>query len=287
MTIYDVYWKRGKPLPDVFQTQVIPNELRVQVHWLWKSTLRRFDTPSGNKYLRDIWAALCREKGKEYLFYEDASPEKDLTTALAKSNDIGLVLGIIEFSIRYVCVLKHKLFSPEEVDAAVDELNHRFREHGVGFQFDTQSGHLIPVNSTFTHEQAVRPALAVLAHPAFATANDEFMAAFDDFKKSDFDDCLTKCCSCFESVMKIVCAKKQWAFDPKATAAPLIQTIIAKTGMESFFEHPLMLIATMRNRLSSSHGAGTTPKTVPEHIARYALNATALAILLLVEATGV
>nr|WP_246311469.1 abortive infection family protein [Halomonas zhaodongensis] len=42
-----------------------------------------------------------------------------------------------------------------------------------------------------------------------------------------------------------------------------------------------MLIATLRNRLSSSHGAGAQAKVVPEHVATYAVNATASAILFL------
>jgi hypothetical protein len=56
--------------------------------------------------------------------------------------------------------------------------------------------------------------------------------------------------------------------------------------MESYFDQPLLLIATMRNRLSSSHGAGAQPRVVPAHRARYVINATAAAILLLVEECG-
>jgi hypothetical protein len=112
------------------------------------------------------------------------------------------------------------------------------------------------------------------------------LGAFDDFKKSDFDDCLTKCCSCFESVMKVICEKKKWGYNKTDTAAPLLKTIIAGTGIETFFEQPLFLIATARNRLSSSHGGGAVQRQVPEHVARYILNATASAILFLVEAAG-
>ena len=59
-----------------------------------------------------------------------------------------------------------------------------------------------------------------------------------------------------------------------------------KTRLESFFKQPMMLIATIRNRLSSVHGAGTEPRDVPKHVAQYTINATASAILLLVEETN-
>ncbi|MFC1905040.1 abortive infection family protein [Chloroflexota bacterium] len=44
-----------------------------------------------------------------------------------------------------------------------------------------------------------------------------------------------------------------------------------------------MIVATLRNRLSSSHGAGTKPKAVTENFARYSLNVTASAIIFLVN----
>lgn len=289
MGIYDLFSKRNKPLPDVFQTTELPPKFRTQVCWIWKDSLLQLGCNTGGGYtnplMQEIRNTICREVGRNSLSNNNReSPEGDLMRALAEATmDTQLGLNVIETSFRFMF---HE-FPPQMMDRLIRELNHRFRENGIGYQFDFNAQRLIPVNSMFTHEQVVRPALAVLTCRDFATANTEFMEAFEDYKKSDFDDCLTKCCACFESVMKIICHKKGWAFDPKDTAAPLIQTIIREAGMESFFEQPLMLIATMRNRLSSSHGAGTGTRHAPEHIARYALNATASAILLLVEATGV
>jgi hypothetical protein len=291
MAIFDVFWKRDKPLPDVFQTQDIPPQLRVQVFWIWKETLKKFDVlhdfdaPPSNQYLHQIWEVICEEKGQHQLGFSRKNPEDDLAGALHNSDDTGLVLGIIELSFRFICLLQNQRFAPEQVEKAVSILNRRFREHGVGYQFDMNCQRLIPINSTFTYEEVIRPALAVLARKDFSTANDEFMAAWADFKKSDFDGSVLECGKAFESVMKIICDKKKWAVDPKATAKPLLETIIHNTGMETFFEQPLILIATLRNKLSA-HGAGTAPTNVPEHIARYALNATASAVVLLVEAAG-
>ncbi|NJL59598.1 MAG: hypothetical protein HC887_08105 [Desulfobacteraceae bacterium] len=45
-------------------------------------------------------------------------------------------------------------------DDAIDELNSRFKEHGVGYQYE--SGELIRVDSQFLHAEAVKPTLNLL-----------------------------------------------------------------------------------------------------------------------------
>lgn len=132
------------------------------------------------------------------------------------------------------------------------------------------------------HAKAVEPALLLLTDPAFASANNEFLEALEDYRKEDYGDCLTKCGSAFESVMKIICHKNDWPFEQTDTASTLLNVIVSRTQLNSFFVQPLMLVATIRNRLSKSHGAGTESKQVPQHVAQFAINATASAILLLV-----
>lgn len=143
---------------------------------------------------------------------------------------------------------------------------------------------VILVDEQPTHTEAVQPALTVLAAPHFEAANLEFRDALEEYRKGHYGDCLTKCCSSFESVMKSLCRRKAWQFNEnKDTAAPLLKTIIAQSNLDPFFEQPLMLIATMRNRLSSSHGGGTSIRSVERHVAQYGVTSTAGAILLLVH----
>jgi hypothetical protein len=126
-----------------------------------------------------------------------------------------------------------------------------------------------------------------LSAPDFEAANLEFRDALDEYRKGHYGDCLTKCGSAFESVMKSLCTRNRWLFDEKKdTAATLLKIVVSKSTLDPFFEQPLMLIATMRNRLSSSHGGGTTVRIVEPHIAQYALASTAAAILLLIQEVG-
>jgi hypothetical protein len=135
------------------------------------------------------------------------------------------------------------------------------------------------------HTTIIMPALNLLSEPKYKTANQEYLEALEDYRKGDYGDCLTKCGSAFESVMKIICDSKKWQYKQTDTASVLLPTIINKSGLESFFEQPLIIIATLRNRLSKSHGAGVAPKEVTQNYARYALNATAAAIVFLVNET--
>ncbi len=143
---------------------------------------------------------------------------------------------------------------------------------------------VIRTDDQATHKEAIQPVLSALAAPHFEAANLEFRDALDEYRKGHYGDCLTKCCSSFESVMKSLCKRKQWTFDEKKdTASALMKTILSHSRLDQFFEQPLVLIATMRNRLSSSHGGGTSVRSVERHVAQYALTSTAAAILLLVH----
>ncbi len=141
-------------------------------------------------------------------------------------------------------------------------------------------------DSQVEHAEIIEPTLTLLTGGDFKSANDEFFAALTDYRKGDYGDCLTECASSFESVMKIICARKKWPFKQTDTASDLLKIVRPNTNLDSFFDQPLMIIATLRNRISTAHGAGTQVKNPPRHLARYAVNAAAAAILLLVDETG-
>ena len=140
---------------------------------------------------------------------------------------------------------------------------------------------VIRVDEEITHVEAIKPALSVLEAPHFKAANGEFRQAMEDYRKSNYDDCLRNCANAFESVMKVLCKRNRWPYKETDTAAPLLKSIIANSSLDGFFEQPFMLIATMRNRLSTAHGAGNNVRNVDRHIAQYAITATAGAIVLL------
>lgn len=180
---------------------------------------------------------------------------------------------------------------------ALDDLPYALTEyaHSEGMETSYLGTHLtrrvvaypqiVRKENQFVYSEAIAPTLELLAQPEFRSANQEFRLALEDYRRGDFSDCLVKCGSALESVLKIVCAKKKWQYNEKDTLAPLLKTVIANTSLPPFFEQPLIIVGTMRNKLSSAHGGGTDSKTVPQHIAKYALTATAAAILLIADAS--
>ncbi len=143
---------------------------------------------------------------------------------------------------------------------------------------------IVRKESDVLHATAMEPVLTFLAQEGLRSAHLEFLDALADYRKGDYGDCLTKCGKAFESTMKIICDRRGWSYKQTDTAAPLLRTILAKSTLDPFFEQPLMVVATLRNKFGA-HGAGVQSKPIHQHVARYAVNSTAAAILLLVEET--
>ena len=116
-------------------------------------------------------------------------------------------------------------------DGAVDELNeilrqddlpyhltHFLREpvqEGRGLTIHTRAyPQLIMKENEVLHANAIAQALTLLQRPHFRGTNSEYLAALEDYRKGDFGDCLTKCGSAFESVLKVISERQGWAYKP-------------------------------------------------------------------------
>jgi hypothetical protein len=213
--------------------------------------------------------------------------------------------------IEYIFKVKCLFHISVEENVIVTEINELFTSENIGYELTSMVKEEViePVNEypffgreqrviktiaypqvikkddQVIHTQTIMPALNLLSEPKYKMANQEYLEALEDYRKGDYGDCLTKCGSAFESVMKVICDTKKWQYKQTDTASTLLNTIINKSGIESYFEQPLIIIATLRNRLSKSHGAGVAPKQVNQNYAQNALNATAAAIVFLVNET--
>ena len=56
----------------------------------------------------------------------------------------------------------------EIADQSINELNARFLENGVGYQYE--AGEIIRVDSQFVHSEVVKPTFKLLAQPGYAGA---------------------------------------------------------------------------------------------------------------------
>lgn len=309
MAIFETFSKRRKRLEktaqeDVYQYGHFPVPFRVQVIHILRDTIGRCTYSSGgyqygNETASGIWKTIhgiiAREEGQFYLGDPYDTTEKQCCDFLLGATAADDILDIIEMSFRVIDVVVRKTFdyqrqarATQEPDDAIAELNQRFREHGIGYQY--ADGILVRVDSQFLHDQAVKPALALLHEVGFQGASDEFIKAFDYHRKGDSKAAIAEALKAFESTMKGICDARRWSRPANATARPLIEILLSNglvpkslesqfTGLRSAMESGLPTISNETSR----HGQGAQPVQVPDHFAAYALHLAASNIVFLVQ----
>jgi len=178
----------------------------------------------------------------------------------------------------------------QPADDAIQELNARFRQHKIGFQYE--GGIIVRVDEEFLHADVVKPALAILVTEGFTGASDEFLKALEHYRKKEFASSMQESLKAFESTLKTICKRKRWQFDEtKDTAKKLLQIVFDKKLIPDFMQTEFGAlrttlesgVPTARNKFAG-HGQGEKPRPVPDYFASYALHLTAANILLLVHA---
>lgn len=305
MAILDIFSKRQKQLrgdvPDVYTYSELPNALRTQIVHIWFDTLGR-----GNEYTEGPWKAyeaiveaLCREYGVFRLppakDYGDRNYINELANFLLVEPDFERALDAVEISFRVIDSSTRNFSywrrqdASERADAAIEELNGRLKEHGIGFEFSNRQ--MIRIDSEYAHAEIVKPALILLSKKRFAGAQQEFLSAHAHYRSGDTKECLNDCLKAFESTMKAICDERGWSYEKGASAKGLIQVCLDKNLIPVFWQQHFSSlrsalesgVPTGRNKLSG-HGQGAIPSEVPSYVAAYMLHLTASAIIFLAEA---
>jgi hypothetical protein len=205
-------------------------------------------------------------------------------------------LDIIEFSFRAIQMLPQimgasdlRTFTSQSAEDAIDELNHRFREHGVGYQFE--GGEIVRVDSQYVHAEVVKPAIALLNTAGFEGPLEEFFDAHGHYRQREYADAIADALKAFESTMKAICDSHGWSYKEGDTAKTLIKTVLDNGLVPKYMETHLAGVRstleaglpTVRNKLGG-HGQGKEPRKGPDYFAGYALHLAATNIVFLVEA---
>ena len=284
MKVFDIFSKRQKrergQVPDVYQYEDIPQPLRVQiVHILRDALWEEYDLDP----YEIIHKVLCREYGVFRLGESYDSDYEAVFNFFLRTTEIEKAIDVIEVS------LGHPEIRPSNIHDAIAELNYRFQEHGVGYQYE--SGKIIRVDSQLIHSEVVQPAMRMLSDPIYEGANAEFLSAHEHYRERRYKECLNDCLKAFESCLKAICEKRGWDYKPTDNAKRLIDIVFAQGLIPNFMQSHFSAlrntlesgVPTVRNRLSG-HGQGSQEVPVPESIAGYALHLTASNILLLARA---
>jgi hypothetical protein len=310
MPIFDIYSKRkaalSKKSPDVYRYDVIPEPLRVQILDIWHRTIGNPHTDAFDQNIsalfHEIVQILRREFGVFSLVKSNPKPHdprhsyNELVEYFGVQKDVDKLLDVVELGCLTIDISVRQRGWIAGRDAhnvtneAIEEINDRFKEHSVGYCYADKQ--IIRVDAELTHQEIIKPALAVLRDPRFSAAQDEFLKAHSHYRSKEFSDALIECCKSFESTMKIICAKRGWKIDKNATSAALVKACLDNGLIPAFWEGHInglknileSSISSPRNKLAG-HGSGDSPKPeITSDLVGYVINMTASTILFLTEA---
>ena len=289
MPIFETYFERMQRQqksggPDVYIYDDIPQHLKHQIIHIWDYA---FSGLTMQRTLEVFWGIEKTTAAALGIPRLTGNPDP-FASCKEWLLDMHLVEGaltIIELSARAM-----KSF---QKDTFIDDLNFRFRQSNIGYQFE--NGFIIKINDQFVHAEIVKPALGLLSrNPIFKTANADFVAAHAHYRAGENRQAVTFAGSAFESTLKAICTVKGWPYEKGARATDLIKVVNAKglfpdyldKGFESYIAAMKTGLPGVRNDAGPHGGAPDTPK-VPDYIAAYAIHLSAANIVLAIEAAKV
>jgi hypothetical protein len=304
MAVFDLFSKSAKrakgKVPDVWIYDSLPSPFRVQVVHIWSEAFGRTEregygavcpVQSAYRLFRQI---LCKEYGLFSLTEGHSDAFSEVANFFLQCAEVPQCLDVIQLSFSFIDLEVRKQpyqYHNAEVrpDAAIVELNARFREHGIGYSYEQQR--IVRVDSQFIHAEAVKPVLVALSDKCFRGANEEFLKAHALYRKGDLKGAIAECLKAFESTMKVICDRRGWSYATNDTARPLIDVLFKHKLVPDYLQSEFSAlrtvlesgVPTLRNR-TSGHGQGSVPVELPAFLASYVLHLTASTILFLCEA---
>ena len=305
MGTFETYSKRQKRLAgedqiEVYKYDELPQPFRVQVSFIWSKAvgpyvqMDRYSTsqiPISNSFWKNLHEIIAEEIGVYDLASNNNSYSEKCRQFFLKANTAH-ALDIIEMSFKMINediwrnlgqTVKNIANISIKPDDAIATLNHRFREHSLGYQF--VGGEIIKKNSELLHQEAVVVALNLLKDEEFVGALDEFHQAYEHYRKGNYKEAIITAENAFESTMKHICTRRNWTFDPdKHTAVNLLQIIVANGLVPEYLREVLLWgLPRVRNK-TSGHGQGVDLILIPDNLAAYSLHLTGSNIVLLIQA---
>ncbi len=306
MAIYDLFSKRQKrirgEITDVYVYDNIPQKFRVQFNQIINDIIGQcsnFIEMKHYNYIpdiydniyRDICEILRKEYGEFKLANNVISYKDEIFEHFHKTPFSDHCLDVIELfcgAIKYT-VGEKSLTLREKANNAISDINARFRESGIGYQYENKE--IIRVDSQFIHSEVVKPTLSLLsANGEYNGVIDEFLAAHEHYRLDNFKECLNECLKSFESIMKAIHDKRSWQYNKNDTASKLINSCLEHELIPSYLQGQFTSLKTMlesgiptiRNK-NSGHGQGTDVTTVPRELVSYMLHLTATNLLFLAQ----
>jgi len=303
--IFELFSQRNAPKKDidVYEYENFPEEFRNQVYYILSDFIGRYKSNidlSPRKIYEEIYENFIRQKGWKRLIRSNGSYTifQEIESYITCSNTtdfidfIELIFCYIDKYLRTQSFFKGRetLFSQESylADQAINELNYRFRQYGLGYEFD--DGQIVKKSNEFIHQKIVKPSLSLLHDKRFKGAEEEFLKAFESYQNGNNKDAILNAHKAFESTMKCICKEKKIKYKEDDPSKILIKHLIESNFIHQYQENYLNNLEqvlssglpTLRNK-EASHGQGDKIKIVENSLVEYAINLSAANIVYLVS----
>ena len=298
--IVDLYSKGNRPQPAISYGPM-PSGLKIQIVYIFRDFISDENISDTYDYSRhigtEIWHFIKKVIQREHMVRElsrgwNLTSEEEVCNYFESLIKVENELDILQLTCQTIdSISKERNVSFRYAPGkALSDINVRLQEHGIGYRY--QAGKIIKVPSEFTYEQVITPALVLLHHVGFENAQQEFVDAFEHYKKgpTEYEAALTACLKAVESTIKIIATARGWTFNQTDTAKPLISLLLKEGFIPAYSESFLAGvrntlesgIPTLRNKLGG-HGKGAETRVVDEASMHYCINLTAAVILYLAQ----
>ncbi len=305
MTVFNIYSKQKNGSPENYRYDIIPRKLRNQIAFIWKDFF--YQDNLGSVYRKEfyyaIFSALCREHGVKLLHHDvlittNKDPEYQVEQYFERFQDTNVdnILDVIH--VVFTVISKVPKYIKEQIrydfkftytaNDAINDLNTRFRENGIGYQYLEDK--IVRIDNEILHNATINGTINLINNEEYRNANLEFLKAIDHHRYNRNQECLNECAKSFESIMKIICHKNKWHFSNTDGSRNLISILIKNNFLSSYNESQLNAlrqllegqIPTIRNK-NSAHGQGIEERNVTDSLATMMLYITGATIVFLVQ----
>ena len=283
---------------DVYIYDSLPTAFRNQLFFIINDTVDVLYRSSWDHDI-NIWGVIhdgfCREKGLKEMDKNTRYINKKIENFIdnAQTDDLLDFIDYVFNDFLFFSIQIKRVDSLSkinvEIKEAITELNDRFQQHKLGYEFS--NGELLRIDNKHIHHEYIKPALNLLHEKGFVGAEEEYTKAFEALRNRDNKNAIMEAEKAFESTMKIICAKRRYTYDPERDSAKKLIEILKDNGFfPEYTENQLKAVATalvsgaptVRNR-TSGHGQGEEVIDIPDSYAKYVIGLVAVNIVLLVQ----
>jgi hypothetical protein len=289
--IYNVFSRRNRPPPEKLTYDELPKPLRVACLRIIKEALADED-----QLCSDIDAILEREHPvASFEDFRRRSGSPSFTEQCIRVGDFLEAMSAIEACALSINVAMRKprsaLSRASDPDDALTELNVRFQQYGVGYQFSPQTNQFVRINSEHMHAEVVAPAMRLLTEKGFEGPAQEFALAQRAYREGRGKDAVTEAVRAVESTAKAIMIARGWDYEKGDTIKRLLDKLfqngLVPAELQSHFDNLRTALQTGLPTIGNNfarHGQGASVKPIGDHMVTLGLHLAAATIRFLVEA---